>query len=72
MVEGLHGEWKNSVGDFEDEVVMRPHQTEAHAPPLEARGHPGEPTEELEAVDVVPEVGRCRPDAVRVDVEHAG
>src|SRR6266702_7759021 len=72
VVKRLHGCWKNSVGDLHDEVVVRPHQAEAHATPLETCSHADEPTEELESVNVVAVVGLCCPDAVRPDVEHAG
>ena len=72
VVQGLHGDRKSPLGDLDEKVVVRSHQTEAHAPPLETCRHAGKPSQELDAVDVVAKMGRCRPDAVGVDVEHAG
>jgi hypothetical protein len=70
LVEGLHGNGKDSVIDLDEQVVVRSHQTEAHASPFEPCSHSAETPKELEAVCVVAKMRRRRPDAVRVDVEH--
>ena len=72
VVEGLHRCWKHAIRDLDNEVIVRPHETEAHATPFVACSHPRKSSEKLDSVDIVSEVGRCCPNAVRIDMKHAG
>jgi hypothetical protein len=71
MVERVHGHRKNSVHDLDDQVVVRLHKAEAHAPPFTFRGNASESAQEIEAVEVVAVITARFPDAMRPDVEHA-
>lgn len=72
VIERLHGAGKNAFSNVQDEVVVRAHQTEAHAPPFGLHRHSRQVAQELEPVVIIPKVGSCSPDAVRPDMEEAG
>lgn len=71
-VQGVHRGRKHAVGDVDDQMVMGRHQAEGNTLPLCLRGNAGEFAEVVEPIDVVSEVRRSRPDAVREHVEHPG